>query len=49
MKLILAGDSTVAACPSFEYPMSGWGAVLPPLVWRWAAVHNLAKGGATTE
>lgn len=49
MKIILAGDSTVASYPSHEYPMSGWGAALPPLVYRWAAVHNLAKGGATTE
>ncbi|WP_415855419.1 rhamnogalacturonan acetylesterase [Sinomonas sp. G460-2] len=49
MKIILAGDSTVAACPSYEYPMSGWGPALPPFVYRWAAVHNLAKGGASTE
>jgi hypothetical protein len=25
MKILLAGDSTVAMCPSYEYPMSGWG------------------------
>lgn len=49
MKILLAGDSTVAACPSFEYPMSGWGAHLAPETYWWAAVHNYAKGGATTE
>ncbi|MFJ5954412.1 rhamnogalacturonan acetylesterase [Paenarthrobacter sp. NPDC092416] len=49
MKILLAGDSTVAACPSYEYPMSGWGAHLAPETYWWAAVHNHAKGGATTE
>ena len=49
MKILLAGDSTVATCPSHEYPMSGWGARLPPHVFTWAAVHNFAKGGASTE
>jgi lysophospholipase L1-like esterase len=49
MKIILAGDSTVASCPTHEYPMSGWGAQLPQPVYAWAAVHNFAKGGASTE
>lgn len=49
MKILLAGDSTVAACPSYEYPMSGWGAHLAPETYWWAAFHNYAKGGATTE
>ena len=49
MKILLAGDSTVAACPSYEYPMSGWGAHLAPETYWWEAVHNYAKGGATTE
>lgn len=49
MKILLAGDSTVAACPSYEYPMSGWGALLAPETYWWGAVHNFAKGGATTE
>ncbi|MFE4197198.1 rhamnogalacturonan acetylesterase [Paenarthrobacter sp. NPDC056912] len=49
MKILLAGDSTVAACPGYEYPMSGWGAHLAPETYWWAAVHNYAKGGATTE
>ncbi|WP_457963446.1 rhamnogalacturonan acetylesterase [Arthrobacter sp. D1-29] len=49
MKILLAGDSTVANCPTYEYPMSGWGAQLPPHVYTWAAVHNFAKGGASTE
>lgn len=49
MKILLAGDSTVANCPTFEFPMSGWGAELAPLVFQWGAVHNFAKGGATTE
>jgi lysophospholipase L1-like esterase len=49
MKILLAGDSTVANCPTYEYPMSGWGAHLAPRVYPWGAVHNFAKGGATTE
>ena len=49
MKILLAGDSTVANCPTHEYPMSGWGAHLPRHVYSWAAVHNFAKGGASTE
>lgn len=49
MKILLAGDSTVANCPTEEYPMSGWGAELPPHVFTRAAVHNFAKGGASTE
>ncbi|MGY5765257.1 GDSL-type esterase/lipase family protein [Brachybacterium sp. DNPG3] len=43
----LAGDSTVAACPPSEHPMSGWGAVLGEVVDR--PVRNLAVGGGTTE
>ncbi|MBP2437029.1 rhamnogalacturonan acetylesterase [Microbacterium amylolyticum] len=43
----LAGDSTVAACPPEEWPMSGWGPHLSPHVDR--PVRNLAFGGATTE
>lgn len=49
MKILLAGDSTVANCPTYEFPMSGWGAELAPWVHRWGAVHNFAKGGASTE
>jgi lysophospholipase L1-like esterase len=49
MKILLAGDSTVANCPTHEYPMSGWGAHLAPHVYTWGAVHNFAKGGASTE
>lgn len=49
MKILLAGDSTVANCPTHEYPMSGWGAQLAPHVYKRAAVHNFAKGGASTE
>lgn len=49
MKILLAGDSTVANCPTQEFPMSGWGAKLAPLTYTWAAVHNFAKGGASTE
>ena len=49
MKILLAGDSTVANCPTHEFPMSGWGAKLAPLTHTWAAVHNFAKGGASTE
>jgi lysophospholipase L1-like esterase len=43
----LAGDSTVAACPPEEHPMSGWG---PHLTGRVdSPVRNLAFGGATTK
>ncbi|HSU48738.1 MAG TPA: rhamnogalacturonan acetylesterase [Arthrobacter sp.] len=49
MKILLAGDSTVANCPTQEFPMSGWGAHLAPLTYAWGAVHNFAKGGAATE
>ncbi|WP_457946317.1 rhamnogalacturonan acetylesterase [Pseudarthrobacter sp. alpha12b] len=49
MKILLAGDSTVANCPTHEFPMSGWGAQLAPLTYAWGAVHNFAKGGADTE
>jgi len=49
MKILLAGDSTVANCPTHEFPMSGWGARLAPLTYSWGAVHNFAKGGASTE
>src|SRR5438045_2714612 len=49
MKILLAGDSTVANCPTQEFPMSGWGAHLAPLTYPWGAVHNFAKGGAATE
>ena len=49
MRILLAGDSPVADCPTHEYPMSGWGAGLARHVFTWAAVHNFAKGGASTE
>ncbi|NUT72684.1 rhamnogalacturonan acetylesterase [Pseudarthrobacter sp. C4D7] len=49
MKILLAGDSTVANCPTHEFPMSGWGAHLAPLTHQWGSVHNFAKGGASTE
>lgn len=49
MKILLAGDSTVANCPTHEFPMSGWGAHLAPLTYTWGAVFNFAKGGASTE
>jgi lysophospholipase L1-like esterase len=49
MKILLAGDSTVANCPTHEYPMSGWGAKLAAHTYTWAVVYNFAKGGASTE
>ncbi len=49
MKILLAGDSTVANCPTHEYPMSGWGAQLAPHTYTFGAVYNFAKGGASTE
>lgn len=49
MRVLLAGDSTVAACPPEEYPMSGWGAELLGCLGPRDHVLNFAKGGATTE
>ncbi|MEV4166131.1 rhamnogalacturonan acetylesterase [Nonomuraea dietziae] len=46
MAILLAGDSTVASCPAWEAPMSGWGAQLGAFVS--SPVRNFAKGGATT-
>lgn len=43
-RVLLAGDSTVAACPAHETPMSGWGPHLgSPLNARWGAA--LARAG----
>ncbi|MGW0199059.1 rhamnogalacturonan acetylesterase [Nonomuraea sp. NPDC003201] len=44
--ILLAGDSTVASCPAWEAPMSGWGAQLG--AYAGEPVRNFAKGGATT-
>ncbi|MEW1847098.1 rhamnogalacturonan acetylesterase [Nonomuraea angiospora] len=44
--ILLAGDSTVASCPAWEAPMSGWGAQLG--AYAGGPVRNFAKGGATT-
>ena len=49
MRFLLAGDSTVAACPPEEAPMSGWGAALERRLRQGDTVQNFAKGGATTE
>lgn len=49
MKVLLAGDSTVAACPPEEYPMSGWGPELAACLDPGDEVRNFAKGGASTE
>jgi len=49
MRFLLAGDSTVAACPPEEYPMSGWGAALERRLRPEDEVFNFAKGGATTQ
>lgn len=43
----LAGDSTVAPANPAEFPMTGWGSYIAPVVD--GAVRNLAYGGATTE
>lgn len=47
MKIILAGDSTVANCPQDEAPMAGWGQYLSNYVSY--PVLNHAKGGSTTQ
>jgi len=49
MRFLLAGDSTVAACPPEERPMSGWGAALEARLRPDDVVVNFARGGATTE
>jgi lysophospholipase L1-like esterase len=46
--VLLAGDSTVAACPPHEAPMSGWGASLGGALPAGSAVRSFATGGATT-
>jgi lysophospholipase L1-like esterase len=48
MRFLLAGDSTVAACPPQESPMSGWGAALAGRLRPADEVINFARGGATT-
>jgi lysophospholipase L1-like esterase len=48
MRFLLAGDSTVAACPPEESPMSGWGAALAGRLRPEDEVLNFARGGATT-
>lgn len=49
MRFLLAGDSTVAACPPMESPMSGWGPALAGRLRPGDEVVNFARGGATTE
>lgn len=48
MKIILAGDSTVANCPEHEAPMAGWGQYLSDYLAEDVQVNNIAKGGSTT-
>lgn len=47
--IFLAGDSTVANCPVHEYPMSGWGQVLPKFFNNKVKIINEAKGGASSN
>lgn len=44
MKVLLAGDSTVASCPAGETPMSGWGAHLAAPLNVLVTVQRLAAG-----
>lgn len=44
MKVLLAGDSTVAACPAGETPMSGWGAHLAAPLNVLVTMQRLAAG-----
>ena len=46
---MLAGDSTVAKCPIYEYPMAGWGQFLPEILTTEECILNFAKGGSTTQ
>ncbi|WP_321433140.1 rhamnogalacturonan acetylesterase [Trichococcus flocculiformis] len=48
MKILLAGDSTVATCPDNEAPMAGWGQFLQDYIPKEIQVVNIAKGGSTT-
>ena len=48
MRILLAGDSTVAACPPQEAPMSGWGASHAGALPAGTNARNVATGGATT-
>lgn len=47
--IFLAGDSTVANCPAHEFPMSGWGQVLPLFFNNKVVIINEAKGGASSN
>lgn len=49
MKILLAGDSTVAACPATETPMSGWGAHLGAPLNARLACALLASGRRTYD
>ncbi|KPG73772.1 beta-galactosidase [Enterococcus sp. RIT-PI-f] len=52
MKILLAGDSTVADYPLNEAPMMGWGQALKDIMRKTApqiSVVNFAKRGATTR
>ena len=49
VQIYLAGDSTVASCPPHEAPMAGWGQVFQSFFTEDVKVHNLAKGGASTN
>lgn len=49
VNIFLAGDSTVANCPSHEAPMAGWGQVFQLFFTNDIKVHNYAKGGASSN
>ncbi|WP_430609982.1 beta-galactosidase [Enterococcus sp. DIV0876] len=49
MKIVLAGDSTMADYPVDQQPMMGWGQALPSYLSPEVTVHNFAKNGSTTR
>ncbi|WP_067843496.1 rhamnogalacturonan acetylesterase [Amphibacillus sediminis] len=50
LNIYLIGDSTVANCPAYEYPMAGWGQYFDQYFDQTkVSVINRAKGGASSN
>lgn len=47
--IFLPGDSTVASCPKYEAPMTGWGQLFQSFFTEGVKEHNFARGGASTN
>ncbi|MFC0270395.1 rhamnogalacturonan acetylesterase [Metabacillus herbersteinensis] len=49
VQLFLAGDSTMATCPSHEAPMAGWGQMFQSFFTEDVRVFNEAMGGRSSN